>query len=223
MDIGKFFISQNGEPIEGYLSDNHQPKILIILKEPHTDDNLIFWFYRVVNNMEDFKEKSARTGTGKRFFNIIGNIACALLKYEKNDAAAKETALKQCAFINLYPYDGKAYAGKSSGYQSTLRALKGKADGRTAELTELVERRRELFRNLGESSIECVLTVPEVYELLTHGKTDEYSFYLNLAYGKGKLKSFRRSTVDGIAVYEFWHPSCVKISYHHLNKALGFH
>lgn len=226
--------SSDNAKIEGALSNEYTSKMLIVLKEPHSDDDQIFWFYNVVNNLNDKSGKNARRGTGKRFFNILGSMACSILK----DETDKEIALKNCAYINLYPYDGKAVSEyNKSGYSLTYNAINAKRNEKNltknqnekisewnnqkgCDINRIAEKRIALFDHLKECGIKYILTVPEIFNLLCNGNTTER--FLTVEYGKNKnIQDFDQCTLsNGVTVFEFWHPSCTRISYDHLNEAL---
>lgn len=228
-----FFKSDDGQALEGYLSDDKCAELLIILKEPHSDDNPYFWFYNVVNNLNDIRSKPG----GRRFFNILGSLVCGILGETKNDEATKENALKRCAFINLYPYDGKAVAEHNkSGYSLTYSVMNNLTvtDNKIEEwekvkginISSVADRRTELFKHLSESNIKYILTVPEIFAMLSKAENKDKKTFIAINYknsGKEKTRKFNQDQYrlsDKITVFEFWHPSYTRINYENLDKAL---
>ena len=79
----------SSEKLEGYLdNENPQAEVLFILKEPHSENHDEFWFRNVVRN-----ETGYRAGAVKRYYKILGSIACLL-----TGKSSKDIALKMCVY-----------------------------------------------------------------------------------------------------------------------------
>ena len=100
-----FIKDQNGNLLEGPLSAT--TTLLIVLKEPntgkqsHTDDLNCFWLKDIVIK----KDKGIKKTGGTRFYKVLGAFAKAILNEQDH-----QDALKQCAYINLYPFKGGSVA-----------------------------------------------------------------------------------------------------------------
>ena len=225
----KFALSDDGKPIEGFLGDQQNAKLLIILKEPNNKNQPDFWFYNVVNNLLGSKGEIVRSGKGLRFFRILGKLSCSILKEKYDDDDDIEAVLKKCVFINLYPFNGEKRVGKDSGYIQTCSFFYDLVNGKDLidEIEEsekiyydIAKNRTELLENISKSNIKSILTVPGVFAVLGHGK--DVKPYLTIKYGKNKTREFNCCELsDGTVVYEFWHPSYTGINYTYLDEALS--
>jgi hypothetical protein len=101
------FLTNNIEPPEGYIGDEKKADILFILREPHGQKLEKFWF----------KADVVYGDMGKKYLNILGTLAQKLFNDETTD---KKTLLKNCAYINLFPFCGGATASKK--YKATRKA-----------------------------------------------------------------------------------------------------
>ena len=222
----KFALSDDGKPIEGFLGDEQNAELLIILKEPNNNNQPDFWFYNVVNNLLGSQGESVRDRKGLRFLRILGKLSCSILKEKSDDDDDIEAALKKCAFINLYPFDGESYAGKDSGYIKTCIALNKKLNNKKPKsecdkkYIAIAENRIELLENLSKSNIKYILTVTGVFAILSYRKNVKP--YLKMEYGKNKTRIFNCCELtNGTKIFEFWHPSCRRINYTYLDEALS--
>lgn len=104
----KLFIkSKSGELYEGPMSDK-TIKILFVMKEPNGPDLTCFWMKNVVHNINN-----ERIGNGIKYYNVLGEFAKHIIGKEK------QASLEESAYINLYPFDGKA--------ESTVNFVTGKS------------------------------------------------------------------------------------------------
>lgn len=112
-DLDKLFCKVGCNYIEGYLDDeNHDPELLFVLKEPDASAKNVtdFWFKRnVMPNPQ---------GLGKTYFKVLGETARKLIGNQDDDYS---TVLKRCAFINIYPFSGKASA--SNDFKTVVKML----------------------------------------------------------------------------------------------------
>ena len=111
------FYKHNGNVIEGFIDDSikslDEVSLVFILKEPNSGGKLAdkFWFKEIVE-----QNKSSNS-----YYSKLGKIACLLLGYGDKQ---KASALKQCAYINLYPVKGGKEA--SEQYKKVIEAFKNK-------------------------------------------------------------------------------------------------
>lgn len=178
---------------EGYLGDDEQVKILFVMKEPNSQGEEVvkdeFWLRRVIRNEVDTNYK------GRRYFTILGKVACILLEF--ND---KREALERCAFINLFPVSGKQKVDNLFRNQIKL----------FSECKEEYNR-WNIINNLPDKSI--IVTTPDIAStiekvkrqknLLTNRSTDYCLSISDTVY-----KSFHCQIENGnyITVYALRHP-----------------
>ena len=230
-----FYRSDTGQPIEGFLSDDPdpQPQVLFILKEPHNSNETEFWFHHVVNRKQNYM-----AGNGKRFYTVLGCLACLLTGENGIADKNKDRALQKCAYINLYPFSGaknvRMGAGKlKNGYLKTNRCIDNRLNG--AKLKQDDEkaidyalRRIKLINELPESGIQYIVTVQDFYSVLkkAYSVNNTEKTYISLNYNRyGKQadypKEFRTCRLEsGIELFEFWHPSYSYINYNYLSQAI---
>lgn len=221
--------SKDGVLLEGFLNCENKAEILFIMKEPNSEEQKDFWFWKVVYDEKGLNGKPCRRKNGMKFYNVLGKLS----KYIMNCLEeSTESVLKKCAFINLYPYDGKASAhmGGYSLLMESLYSLKGKnirknkleqiekfEKEKNIDLNELAKSRLELINQLCSSGVKYILTVPEIYKLFSNDKISEDEFLPEYENGKFHFCQLENGTI----IYEFWHPSYPKINYNNLDKALN--
>ena len=179
---------------EGLLGDT--AKLLIVLKEPHGDEWNCFWM----------KEKVLPRKEGTRYFNVLGAFTKKILGTQ-----TKIEALAQCAFVNLYPYDGKASAEKDGGYAKMIRVWKKKeAD---EDLQKLLENRLKIIKNALDSAVPVVAPREIARQIKGEFSLQDAGPWLGdyPCYTDGKRTVFAIS-----------HPADQHLSYARLEELLGF-
>ena len=233
-----FFKSElTNEIIEGYLDrDNPRSEVLFIMKEPHNENQPDFWFYHVLrrdsNQYGDYMK-----GNAKRFYQILGSLACVLTGEFDTSDNAKDRALKKCAFINLYPFSGASTVkGKNgvteNGYLRTKDCINdylvnGEITIEKSDLViEVAKSRIELISCSKDFGIRFIVTVSDLFWILSrnyHGDLIDKN-YLSVKTGKGSKARYRDFCLaeldNGIKILEFWHPSYTRINYENLNEAI---
>lgn len=230
-----YFIKIEDEYIEGHLGKAEDTRLLIVLKDPNSNDeaiNQLFWM----------KDCVLTRKTGSRYYHVLGALARFILKTDN-----KKSALEQCAYINLYPFSGKSSA-KNSKYSAVFSQLKNikypvtnaekltiddaikedlavndLIDKYPKELQKIAANRLKIIENMLDQGCS-VLTVKEIYyELIKHfdlketpvtGKKEggicEYNYF---TYNNGEKDA---------KVYWYQHPSFPRINYTALGESLGF-
>ncbi len=179
MDYNLFAKSKDGKFLfEGPLSDdNINIKILFVMEEPHGEELNCFWM----------KEKVLTQKEGTRYYNVLGAFAKKILN-EKNNASA----LKQCAYINFYPFKGDSSAKLDKETRKSYKDLikdwkktqknKGIFDLESAHSItfessnqELLCNRLKIIKDALDHGID-VAAFHEIAEKLTSDKTFEGMF-----------------------------------------------
>ena len=186
------------EGLEGPLSEN-PTKLLIVLKEPHGENWNCFWMKDEVLEMKKYT---------KRYFNVLGAFACKIL-----GESDKREALKKCAFINLYPYNGEATAN-NGGFEMLMKEWK---DASTPQKSELLKNRINILKSALESNIS-IMTLPVIakqiqkqFDLIK----DDKGYTNNPTYYSYSCKN------SDSKVYCICHRAYRRISYQKLGEDLG--
>lgn len=176
---------------EGFLGNDEQSKILFVMREPNSKGKEVvdgeFWFRDVVNPVNGLSTIDIR------YFEILGKIACLLLgKSDKTDA------LKQCAYVNLYPKKGKG--SRSNCYKCQL--------DRFLELEDEYHR-WDIIESLPEKCI--IVTMTDIANAIKKVKRNSImeccdEFYLSNSDKKFLSFSFTNSLGGEIKVYSIPHP-----------------
>ena len=243
----KFALSDEGKPIEGFLNDNKQARILFMLKEPNNDAQPDFWFWNVVYDEYDNKiSKYFRTKKAMKYYNTFSALARKILNEPYN-----VDILKSCAYMNMYPYNGEGWVKKGGGYKAMINRMNPpKRNGRKAsaekqnetvnmiseeqkiENTKKVEERivqlKGLIYDFIENGTEHIVTVSEIYSILKDKfglVSEEEEGYLEIKLNnKSKIKTFKKCRLNHngkiIHLYSFWHPAYPTYKLSYLQKAL---
>jgi len=179
---------------EGYLGDNEQVKVLFIMCEPSSGGEEVkegkFWFFDVINQNQRIKWKKREA----RYFDVLGRIACLLLSEDD-----KFEALKQCAYVNLYPKKGEGH--KSACYYCQLcHFIEGKDE----------YHRWDIIDNLPKDSI--IVTMGDIAKAIEKVKRDSISDSSDEVYLSNLDKHFQSFTFmnhsgEMIRVYSIPHPN----------------
>lgn len=206
--------------IEGFLNVENKAEVLFLMREPHNDEQKDFWLKRVVSDKLDNVPYEYTKGNGTRFFNTFNCFLKALYKSES------EELLRDCAYINLFPFSGKAKA--SSLYLELIGGF-SKADtdyekhqntDAASSLKELAALRYLLLHQLTENGVKYIFTTREIFDALMK-LTDKKKTEIYLKYEGRYTKEFRSfDFINNSKVYEFYHPSATVISYKKLKSAL---
>ncbi len=192
------------EEKEGYLNDGQTDlKVLFILREPDSPTWDSFFMKNVVKS-------KGKTG-GLRYYNILKKLAQIVLNKADDD-----NIFQECAFINLYPHDGKSSAG--DGFYKTLNTIKklpnGEVKNETSttgkDILEIANKRIDLINNLPKGT--KIITVQDIYKALAKPDKEKYMTYKKGAISKDFFCSQCRFN-NNVIVYEFWHPSYTHIAY----------
>ena len=199
------FYKHNGNVIEGFIDDSikslDEVRLVFILKEPNSGGKPAdkFWFKEIVE-----QNKSSNS-----YYSKLGKIACLLL----NKGDDIQNALKQCAYINLYPVKGGKEA--SEQYQNVFNAFKNKDcnDDCNGDIKKIVDSRWNIINNLPDG---CkILTLGEVFgaiskneqSLIENANGIGYLYIERNGILKKKFDSFSFNNGKGdIEVYSIYHP-----------------
>lgn len=170
------FYKYNGNVIEGYIGDDikslDKVRLVFILREPNSGNNEAdtFWFKNTVESAEKEERLDRYQNV---YYNKLGKIACLLL----NKGDDIQNALKQCAYINLYPVKGGKEA--SEQYQKVFNAFKKKDFS-----NDFANSRWNIINNLPNG---CkILTLGEIFGAISKKAKNEQSLIEN-ANGIGYL------------------------------------
>lgn len=207
------FYEIDGKPIEGFLGDEEKADILFVLREPNTNGKLTksFWFKNAAFDIGydecDAKDKRART----KYKKVLGKFATGF-----------EKEIKNCAYINLYPFSGEG--SKSKLYKNALKELQDKSINKeyqcqvVKDYKELIDNRLEVIKKCGCKNV--VTTSDIFYALKRYYEKDkgiEKDFNGTYKYKNDRV--FNSFKFEGINYIEFYHPS-YSIDYDALRKML---
>ncbi len=218
-DLTSTFIrNDNGEVMEGFLYDTPQECVylLFILREPDCENEQSFWLKKALHNY------IGRGKNGNKIINTFTKLACFVLG--KKDPEI----LRECAFINLYPYDGKPRADRDGGFFKTLKEIQSpsdkqqkynRKDGKEINITEIADKRINLFRHLKDTNINTIVTVADIFNCIS---IEDESCATERIFKKNG-KPFRIGSLiynDRIKVFEYYHPSARCVNYQLLDDAI---
>ena len=219
-DITKDFIkNDNGQLMEGFLYDVPKDNIhlLFILREPNCPDEQSFWLKNALHGL------TGRGRNGNEILNTFSKLACFALGKQS------EKILAECAFINLYPYDGKPRVYRNSGFTKTLNAIHTRSDktimyrrkdGKVINITKTADKRIELFHHLSNTNIRHIVTVGDIFDSISSGDDDPSSERIHKKNGGSfRIGSFMWD--DCIKVYEYYHPCAPCVNYRFLDEAIS--
>ena len=198
-DVNKLFYTPEGnnDPIEGYLGDPKDCKILFVLKEPHEPNADGFWFKeKVVDKAHDMLK-----GAEKQYFHVLGITAKKLIGTTAEDYGS---VLKRCAFINIYPFSGEATA--SMDFKSVAKMLRtacpeqGLAITKGSHPEEIACNRKAIIFG---RKWEYVVSVKDVFEKLMPDGIEEFDGF----------------KTDGITRPAFCYQGTTFLKIHHPNRA----
>ena len=226
----KFALSDDGKPIEGFLGDEEKAEVLFILREPHNDNQQGFWFKKVVENTMKIKEHKKLGPNANRYYNILNMFASKILCDEKN--------MLNCVYFNLFPFNGDARASKK--YFEMTKKIKDNPIINYVNLNDvkdvcqvdcpkkIVPLRYYLLDQLTKSGVKHIITVPDIFELMTDAAKRKEYMKLKYNYKDRQGNVFIREHqfnkcefLNGSTIYEFWHPSYTRINYTYLDEALS--
>lgn len=205
--------------MEGFLYDVPQDmiRLLFILREPNCPDEQSFWLKNALHGL------TGRGRNGSKILNTFSKLACFALGKQS------EKILAECAFINLYPYDGKPRVCRSSGFTKTLTAIQTpsnktimyrRKDGKEINITKTADKRIELFHHLSSTNIRHIVTVGDIFNCIS--SEDDSSPLARIEKKNGG--SFRIGSFiwdDRIKVYEYYHPCAPCVNYRLLDEAIS--
>lgn len=215
-DITQDFIrSENGNVMEGLLYDVPQDsvRLLFILREPNCENEQSFWLKEVVHGR---KEKGKN---GNKILNTLTKLACFALGKQEPDI------LRECAFINLYPYDGKPRVDRKGGFSKTCCALKSLCKATDImksgynRIKVIAKKRMELLKHLSDTNIRNIVTTADIFNYIAN----EDNNFSTMGIRKKNGKQFRIGSLiydERIKVYEYYHPSAGCVNYQLLNDAI---
>ena len=196
------FYKHNGNFIEGFIGDDKKSldevRLVFILKEPNSGNNEAdtFWFKNTVEGAENGDKLDRYQNV---YYNKLGKIACLLLGYGDKQ---KASALKQCAYINLYPVKGGKEA--SEQYKKVIEAFKNKDVS-----NDFANSRWDIINNLPN---DCkIITVEKIFNAIKINKTPNNEIIQKLTIKNNrvdkKFKAFSFNNGKGkIEVYSIYHP-----------------
>ena len=208
-EIERYFYYYNEKPIEGFLGDPRECKILFVLKEPDTESAEEFWFKKGVD----------QCGKGvKRYFHVLGKIAAIILKKDGDldDEKFLESVLEQCAYINLNPIKGETK--ESPLYKDVLGKLKS-ATPKQNKIScysdaEAIAANRKFILN--EINCEYIVTVKGIYKTITESLEEKEGIKYN-------NKTFGAVDYCNKTLLWFYHPAYRSIKYDKLNEMTANH
>ncbi len=204
-----FIKEKDGTLLEGPLSD--QPtKLLIVMKEPNGDSLNCFWLKKVVHRTE--KGKMAT-----KYYNTLGAFAKTFL-----NESTHNPALKKCAYINLYPFDGKSTV-KGGGYINLIKLWKNQninSDNYDIDvLKSTLNNRLQIIGNALNSGIS-VAAHYEIANMLLTDNTFKDKFKKTQEYPDNKYHISSYKYGAKAKLYAIPHPSR-QMSYCNLAKILA--
>ncbi|MBQ3284791.1 MAG: hypothetical protein IJH40_04030 [Ruminococcus sp.] len=219
-DITKDFINnENGQLMEGFLYDVPQSMIhlLFILREPNCPDEQTFWLKNALHGL------TGRGRNGNKILNTFSRLACFALGKQSEDILA------ECAFINLYPYDGKPRVYRNSGFTKTINAIRTpsdgtimyhRKDGKEIDITTIADKRIKLFEHLSGTDIRHIVTVGDIFNCISSGDNDPSPERIIKKNGDSfRIGSFKWD--ERIKVYEYYHPCAPCVNYRLIDEAIA--
>lgn len=218
-DLTSAFIrNDNDEVMEGFLYDTPPDcvHLLFILREPDCENEQSFWLKNALHN------NVGRGKNGNKIINTFTRLACFALGKKDTEI------LKECAFINLYPYDGKPRVDRNGGFFKTLKEIQSPSeqqqiyyrdDGKEINITEIASKRLNLFSHLKDTHISTIVTVTDIFNCIS---TKDNSCEIERIIKKNG-KAFRVGSLvynDKIKVFEYYHPSARCVNYQLLDDAI---
>ena len=216
-DITKGFIRNDADELmEGLLYDvpTESVHVLFVLREPDCENEQSFWLRNTLHG------KTGRGKNGNKILNTFTKLACFALGKEDADI------LKECAFINLYPYDGKPRVEKDCGFIQTLNEIRNPA-GKTVkygkreiDITKLAANRIKLFKHLSDTNIRHIITVADIFNCIASDDACDSAVRIHKKNGQ----QFRIGSLiydNRISVYEYYHPSARCVNYKLLDDAIA--
>ncbi len=181
---------------EGFLGDENDFGLMFVLKEPNSSgkeaDPDHFWFREVVDGCKK----------GGRYLSALGRIAQLLFNHPlENSPNGWSSALRRCAYINLFPEKGERTA--SLEYQTVLRSFREGVDD--------PYHRWDIIMNLPVGT--TLVTTKDIFRAIRQRLDGlkipaEDFFAYGLAYGNKMLPSFSFRNNNGqIIVMAMYHPA----------------
>ena len=209
-----FVRNENGDVIEGYLGDDKQAEILFLLREPNSGgkgaDN--FWFYDAIRNNIDFdkihnpRERRTAKIAQTKYINVLRKLSQLVLKEGKE----KEELLRQCAYINLYPFSGEREQSKD--YVDTLdmlmhfkyndQKIETMKIAKDSPKENIISNRLKILESIG---CNYIITTGDIFKALRSS-----GWLKDIEEGSGfkykNNKTFDKARIFGVEIYEFYHP-----------------
>ena len=225
-----FAKADNGTVIEGFLNDNKEAKILFLLREPHTykkgepiKEQQDFWFKRILDDeYDDNCHAYFRNTNNLVYFNTLASIASYILD-QPSSTHDDITAIKSCAYMNLFAKSGEGYASKKySETRDSLYCLLSEETPKETFSTDAAERAARVYgllRDFIESGTDRIVTVYDIYNMLSkycrkNTQCGKNSVWLTLRYKnhpERRKMSFNCCNVrlfdHDVTLYNIWHPS----------------
>ena len=183
---------------EGYLGSDEEVSILFILREPQSEgqdvQNDEFWFKDVVDGKKP----------ENRYLKILGKEASLLLSIQN-----RITALKKCAYINLFPKKGEAKS--SCDYHKQLHDFSKGIN---------CDNRWDIINNLPHDC--CIITTQDIAAKIKAYKskdsanavTDCANRFRLVNYPNKQFESFSFKGLNGLTnVYSMYHPKQYRYHY----------
>lgn len=184
----KAFHKYKNEYIEGFLSDKaHFNGVLFLLKEPNSNgkEQCEFWFRNGLLDSTTLEKNS------KRAFTLYKNKFNIYLGYLKGNYN-----LYDCAYANIRPSNGKS--AESKEYKNL------KDNDKYNRFLSIVEE--------CENKIEYVFTCYDIFDALLKEGDGKLLNVQGIEYhnSNGSILTKRVMEINGIIVYEIYHPSYTK-------------
>ncbi len=200
-DVSDLFCkNKNEKPIEGYLGDEAKTdcKILFVLREPDDPEPQNgFWFKNVIEGGIG----------GTKYKNVLGMIANKLLNNSKERLDDYKQILKECAYINVYPFCGKST--KTDMCKEVINTLKSAEANKGDSIdcrsnAEAIANNR--FRIIQDINCRYIVTVGDIFNAINHKNATILKGIQYQYRGSSEFGAFALS--DNKTVVKFLHPCC---------------
>ena len=203
MNENLFITNEQGKLLEGPLSDK-PTKILFVMKEPNGEKLNCFWMRDNVLARKD----------GSKYYNVLGAFAKSII------GESHHSSLEQCAYINLYPYNGKSNVA-GGGYKKLIalwRKKSVKENEDTKDLNNKINNRFQIIKDALENGISVVAHF-EIADVLAKYSDLKNDLEKTTDYEKNKYHITSYQYKDKAKLYAMPHPA-YSIKYDTLSKIL---
>ena len=221
-----FYRPDGKTAIEGYLGDEAKEgcKILFVLREPNSggynEASGEFWMHRVATG-EKLKHSSY-------YRQVLGTLAIKLCcpdfckePFEPTDECLCQ-ALRNCAYINLYPFSGAGRKGERFELTNNeLTLIKSDCSFAEQLSAQDIKKYEKIALNryciMSRMICDYIITTPEIFIALVGGKKADASPH-DTGFKLGNGISFCAAEFKGKTLLSYYHPRYTGVSYNNLHR-----